>query len=78
VEYIEVITDHSDFNFPRVRWKVDEESGSVMPLNVKTDLESDIIGGLFRSAQANDNGIFLDLVFTSSPVDVSVACPGQN
>jgi hypothetical protein len=46
------------------------------PLNVTTNLKSDLIGGLFRSDlhQANDNGITLDLVFTNSPVDVSVAC----
>jgi hypothetical protein len=51
-----------------------------MPLNVTTDLESDLIGGLFGCDldQANvvtkDNGIFLDLVFTNAPVDVAVAC----
>jgi hypothetical protein len=33
--------------FPKVRWKVDEESGSVLPLNVTTDLKKDVIGGLF-------------------------------
>jgi hypothetical protein len=48
VEDIEAITDNSDlcdvilvlgdFNLPRVIWKVDEESGSVLPLNVTTDL----------------------------------------
>jgi hypothetical protein len=57
VEDIEVITDSSDFsdvilvlddfNLPKVRWKVDEESGSVLPLNVTTDLEKDLMGGLF-------------------------------
>jgi hypothetical protein len=57
VEDIEAITDNSDlcdvilvlghFNLPRVRWKVDEESGYVLPLNVTTDLESDLNGGLF-------------------------------
>jgi hypothetical protein len=57
VEDIEAIMDNSDLcdvvlvlgdlNLPRVRWKVDEESGSVLPLNVTTDLESDLIGDLF-------------------------------
>jgi hypothetical protein len=41
VEDIEAITDnsdlcdviivHGDFNLPKIRWKVDEESGSVLP-----------------------------------------------
>jgi hypothetical protein len=57
VEDIEAITDNSDFcdvilvldyfDLPKVRWKVDEESGFVLPLNVTTDLGSDLIGGLF-------------------------------
>jgi hypothetical protein len=53
VEDIKAITDNSDlilvlcdFKLPKVRWKIDEESGYV-PLNVTTDLESDLIGGLF-------------------------------
>jgi hypothetical protein len=40
---IKVITDNSDFcevilvfGLPKVKWKVDEESGSMMPLNVTT------------------------------------------
>jgi hypothetical protein len=47
VEDIDVITDNSDlgdYNLAKVRWKVDEESGSVMLLNVTTDIESDLIG----------------------------------
>jgi hypothetical protein len=87
---IEAITDNSDlcdvnlvfgdFNLPKVRRKVDEKSGSVLSLNVTTDLESDLIGGLFGcnidqvNVVPNDNGTFLDLVFTNAPVDVSVAC----
>jgi hypothetical protein len=57
VEDIEAITDNSglrdvililgDFNLPKVKWKVDEESGSIVPLNVTSDLESDLIGDLF-------------------------------
>jgi hypothetical protein len=90
VEDIEVITDNSDlcavilvlgdFNLPKVRWKIDEESGSVLPLNVTTDLESDVIGGLFGcdldqvNVVPNDNGTFWDLLFTNAPVDVSAAC----
>jgi hypothetical protein len=64
----------------KVTWKVDEESGSVLPLNVTTDLESDLIGGLFQydldqvNVVPKDNGTFLDLVFRNAPVDVSVAC----
>jgi hypothetical protein len=52
----------------------------VLPLNVTTDLESDLIGGLFGcdldqvDVVSNDNGTFLDLVFTNTPVDVSFAC----
>jgi Reverse transcriptase (RNA-dependent DNA polymerase)/Endonuclease-reverse transcriptase len=88
VEDIEVISDNSecrdvilvlgDFNLPKIRWKVDDESGSVMPLNVTTDLESDLIGGLFgcdldqTNLVPNNNGTFLDLVFTNAPVDISV------
>jgi hypothetical protein len=59
---------------------VDEQSGSVLPLNVTTDLEGDFIGGLFGcgldqvNVVPNDNDTFLDLVFTNAPVDVSVAC----
>jgi hypothetical protein len=69
-----------DFNFPKIRWKVNEESSYVLPLNVTTDLESDLIGGLFGcdldqvNVVPNDNGTFLDLVFTNAHVDVSVAC----
>jgi hypothetical protein len=67
----------SDFKLPKIRWKFDEESGSVLPLNVTTDLESDLIGGLFgcNLDQVNvvPNGTLLDLVFTNAPVDVSVA-----
>jgi hypothetical protein len=57
VEDIGAITDNSDFcdvilvlgdfNLLKVRWKVDEESGSVLSLNVTTNLENDFIGGLF-------------------------------
>jgi hypothetical protein len=57
VEDFEAITDNSDlcdvilvlgdFNLPKVRRKVDGESGSVLPLNLTTDLESDLVGGLF-------------------------------
>jgi hypothetical protein len=57
VEDIEAITDNSDlcdvilvlgdFNLLKVKWKVDEESGSEWPLNVTTNLEDDLIGGLF-------------------------------
>jgi hypothetical protein len=52
----------------------------VLCLNVTTDLESDFIGGLFAcdldqvNVVPNDNLIFLDLVFSNAPVDVSVAC----
>jgi hypothetical protein len=57
VEEIEAVMDNSglqdviliigDFNLPEFKWKVDEESGSMIPLNVTSDLESDLIGGLF-------------------------------
>jgi hypothetical protein len=59
---------------------IDEEIGSVLPFNVTTDLISDLIDGLFGcdvdqvSVVPNDNGTFLDLVFTNASVDVSVAC----
>jgi hypothetical protein len=56
VEDIEAITDNSglrdfililsDFNLPKVKWKIDEESGSMIPLNVTSNLENDLIGGL--------------------------------
>jgi hypothetical protein len=90
VEDIEAITDNSDLcdvilalgdlNWLKFRWKVDEKSGSVLPLNVTTDLKSDHIGGLFGCdldqvrVVPNDNDTFLDLVFTNAPVDVSAAC----
>jgi hypothetical protein len=82
VVYIEVITDNSDLCdvilvLGEVRWKVNEESGFVMPLNVKTDLESDLISGLFGcdlDVVSNNNGTFLDLMFMNAPADVSVAC----
>jgi hypothetical protein len=69
-----------DFNLPKIRWKVDEGSGFVLPLNVTTDLESDLIGGLFGcdlhlvNVVPNDNGNFLDLVFTNALADISVGC----
>jgi hypothetical protein len=48
VEDIEGFTDNRESeNQPKCRWKVDEKSGSVLPLNVTTDLESNLIGGLF-------------------------------
>jgi hypothetical protein len=46
---------------------------------VTTDLESDLVGSFFGcdldqvNVVPNDNGTFLDLVFTNAPVDVSVA-----
>jgi hypothetical protein len=68
VEDIEIIKDNSnlcdvilvlgDFNLP------DEESGPVVPLNVTTDLEGDLIGGLYEcdlyqaNVLPNDNGTF--------------------
>jgi hypothetical protein len=67
-----------DFNLPKIKWKVDEESGSMMPLNVTSDLESDLIGGLFGcdldqiNERPNENGTFLDLVFTNVPVYMAV------
>jgi hypothetical protein len=51
----------------------------VLPLNVTTNLESDLIGSLFGcdldqvNVVPNDNRTFLDLVFTNAP-DVFVAC----
>jgi hypothetical protein len=88
VEDIEAITDNSelrdvililgDFNLPKVKRKVVEESGSMMPLNVTSDLQSDLIGGLFGcyldqiNERSNENGTFSDLVFTNVPVDMAV------
>jgi hypothetical protein len=51
----------------------------VLPLNVTTDLECDLIRGLFGcdldqvNVVPNDKGTFLGLVFTNAPVDVFVA-----
>jgi hypothetical protein len=76
LEDIEVITDLydvilvlSDFNLPKVRWTIDADSGYVMPLNVSSDLESDIILGLFGCDLDQAN-----VVFTNAPVDVFVEC----
>jgi hypothetical protein len=54
VEDIKAITDNSGlrdvililgyFNLPKVKWKFDEESGSLIPLNVTSDLESGLFG----------------------------------
>jgi hypothetical protein len=47
---------------------------------VTADLESDLIGVLFGydldqvNVVPNDNGTFLNLVFTNGPVDVTVVC----
>jgi hypothetical protein len=87
VEDIKAITNNSelcdvnlvlgDFNLPKVRWKVNEESGSVLPLNVTTDLESDLVSGFVGcdldqvNVVHNDSGTFLDLMFTNAPVDDS-------
>jgi hypothetical protein len=79
VEDVKAITDNSglrdvmlvlgDFNLPKFKLKVDEESGSMMPLNVTSDLKSDLIGGLFGCDQINErpneNGSFLDMVLTN-------------
>jgi hypothetical protein len=91
VEDIEVIMDNSglqnfililgDFNLPEFKWKVDEESGSMIPLNVTSDLERDLIGGLFGcdlgqiNEMPNENDTFLDLVFTNVPVDMAGPSP---
>jgi hypothetical protein len=62
----DVIAVFGDFNLPKIRWNVDKESGSVLPLNGTTDLESDLIGVLFGcdfdqvNEVPNDNSIFLD------------------
>jgi hypothetical protein len=88
VEDIEAITDNSelqdfililgDFNLPKVKWKVDEKSGSMMPLNVTSDLESDVIGGVFGcdlkqiNERPNEKSTFLDLVFANVSVDMAV------
>jgi hypothetical protein len=78
VEVIEAIIDNSgllrdvililgDFNLPKVNWKVDDESGSMIPLNVTSDLKSDLIGGFFGcdldqiNERPNENGTLLDL-----------------
>jgi hypothetical protein len=88
VEDIEAMTDNSGlrdvilvlghFELPKLKWKVDEKSGSMRPLNdLTSDLESDLIGGLFGcdldqiNARPNENGTFLDLVFTNVPVDMT-------
>jgi hypothetical protein len=58
---------------------VDEESGYVLPLNLTTDLESILIGGLFGcnldqfNVVPNDNVTVLDLVFMNAPV-ASLLC----
>jgi hypothetical protein len=44
-----------NINLPRVRWKVDQESGSVMTLNVTKDLKIDLIVSLFGCDLDQDN-----------------------
>jgi hypothetical protein len=50
----------------------------MMPWNVTSDLEGDLIGGLFGcdldqiNETPNKNSTFLDLVFTNVPVDMAV------
>jgi hypothetical protein len=70
VEDIEAITDNSglrhviliigDFNLPKVKWKFDEESGSMIPLNVTSDLEC-------VTKRSNENGTFMDMVLMNVP-----------
>jgi hypothetical protein len=56
------------YDLPKVKCKFDEESSSMMPLNVTSDLESHVIGGLFGcdldqiNARPNKNASFLELV----------------
>jgi hypothetical protein len=47
-ELRDVILILGDFNLLKVKWKFDEESGLMMLLNVTSDLEGDLIGGLFE------------------------------
>jgi hypothetical protein len=53
----------------------------MIPLNVTSDLESDLIGGLFGcdldqiNKRPNENGTFLDLVYTNVPVDMAGPSP---
>jgi hypothetical protein len=64
-----------NFNLPKVKWTVDEESCSMISLNVTSDLESDVIAGLFGcdldqiNERPNKNGTFLDLVYTNMAVE---------
>jgi hypothetical protein len=50
----------------------------MISLNVTSDLESDLVGGLFGcdldqiNERPNENGTFLDRVFTNVPVDMAV------
>jgi hypothetical protein len=50
----------------------------MMPLNVTSDLKSDLIGGLFGcdldqiNEGPNENGTFFYLVFTNVPVGMAV------
>jgi hypothetical protein len=50
----------------------------MMPLNVTSDLETDLIGGLFgcdldqKNERPNKNFTFLDVVFTNVPVNMAV------
>jgi hypothetical protein len=49
----------------------------MISLNVRSELENDLIGGLFGcdvdqiNEKPNENGTFLDLVFTNVPVDMA-------
>jgi Endonuclease-reverse transcriptase len=70
-----------DFNLPKLRWRYDDDdsgSGGLLPLNVTTDLENDFINGLFACDLSqinfipNDNGTYLDLIFSNSPNNITV------
>lgn len=61
-----------DFNLPNVNWMEDDEgSRFLLPLNVKSDIESLVVDSMFAldmlqvNGVANENGRHLDLIFST-------------
>lgn len=64
---------YGDFNLPDLKWKLDDLTNSMVPVNITTSIESEVLqnchdSGLYQINDIlNDNSRLLDLVWTNNP-----------
>jgi hypothetical protein len=71
-EITDMILVLGDCNLPKIGWSLQGERVGLMPVNVTTDLESDMIEGLLSCDLGQINAIANQSVFSNAGEDVSM------